>query len=208
MKTRAATANVAASRAMAVGAPTRVTSAAAASGPITVAARPIPSSRPSTRSLGCPAALATAGASTYLALSPGPRTAPASATSTTSVLKCSIPAWCSTGIRPTTTTLTRSDVMLIRRGPTRSVTGPDSAWASTYGAISAIATKPVRVGEPVVASTNSGSGDHRQPGADQRDAVGGQQRDHRAQRAAGGGRRRRLGLGLVVIARPRGPGRR
>ena len=53
--------------------------------------------------------------------------------------------------------LIRSPAMLMRRGPARSITGPKSAWDTTYGAISANAMIPVCTALPVVVSTNQGS---------------------------------------------------
>jgi hypothetical protein len=46
--------------------------------------------------------------------------------------------------------------MLMRRGPTRSMTGPPSAMASTSGVNSQTATMPVLAADPVVVSTNHG----------------------------------------------------
>ncbi|GMA86369.1 hypothetical protein GCM10025868_16190 [Angustibacter aerolatus] len=104
-----------------------------------------------------PAARATVGIITYFAPSPGPRQVPASAHSTSSAVNVRWPVACSSGIAPTTRALATSLAMLTRRVPTRSVTGPARAVDSAYGAVSAIATRPVRVAEPVVSSTNSGS---------------------------------------------------
>jgi hypothetical protein len=58
---------------------------------------------------------------------------------------------------PTTSTLARSQPMLIRRGPTRSMIGPPSTLSNTSGASSASATRPVLVALPVVVRTNHGS---------------------------------------------------
>jgi hypothetical protein len=52
--------------------------------------------------------------------------------------------------------LSTSVVMATRRGPTRSTSGPPTALSSTIGAISAAATRPVFVGDPVVTSTSHG----------------------------------------------------
>ena len=46
--------------------------------------------------------------------------------------------------------------MQMRRAPTRSVHGPDRAFSTTYGAISAKATSPVCTALPVVVSTSQG----------------------------------------------------
>ena len=46
--------------------------------------------------------------------------------------------------------------MAIRRGPTRSTSGPPKALNSTIGVISANATRPVCVADPVVVSTSHG----------------------------------------------------
>jgi hypothetical protein len=81
---------------------------------------------------------------------------PASATSTSSAGKLSIPAACSTGTSPTSTALAASARMLIRRDPMRSMTGPPSAIANTSGVSSHTATMPVLAAEPVVTSTNQG----------------------------------------------------
>ena len=50
----------------------------------------------------------------------------------------------------------RSAVIAIRRGPTRSTSGPPVALKITSGVSSAAATSPVRVAEPVVTSTSHG----------------------------------------------------
>ena len=63
---------------------------------------------------------------------------------------------CSTGIKPTATIESTSAVMAIRRGPTRSTSGPPVALKSTIGVSSAAATSPVWVAEPVVTSTSHG----------------------------------------------------
>lgn len=47
--------------------------------------------------------------------------------------------------------------MLIRRGPMRSITGPESSWKRTYGVISAKTTIPVCPALPVVVNTNQGT---------------------------------------------------
>ena len=46
--------------------------------------------------------------------------------------------------------------MATRRAPSRSMSGPPSTLHSTSGNISAKATSPVWVGDPVVVSTNQG----------------------------------------------------
>ena len=67
-----------------------------------------------------------------------------------------MPARCSTGIIPTTTVLAALQLTAIRRAPIRSVSGPESTCEATSGAISAKATRPVLVGEPVVVRTSHG----------------------------------------------------
>jgi hypothetical protein len=57
---------------------------------------------------------------------------------------------------PTAATLAASVAMQTRRGPMRSRSGPLSAFAPTYGAISAKATSPVWAALPVVVRTNQG----------------------------------------------------
>ena len=57
---------------------------------------------------------------------------------------------------PTATKLPRSQVMATLRAPSRSMSGPPSTLHSTSGNISAKATRPVWVAEPVVVSTNHG----------------------------------------------------
>ena len=66
------------------------------------------------------------------------------------------PSWWSSGIEPTASADPRSQTRVTRRGPTRSRSGPPSALKITSGAISAAATRPVWVAEPVVDSTNHG----------------------------------------------------
>ena len=58
---------------------------------------------------------------------------------------------------PTTTMLPRSQAMLTRRAPSRSMIGPPSTFISTSGTISKSATRPVFSGLPVVVSTKNGS---------------------------------------------------
>ncbi len=65
-------------------------------------------------------------------------------------------ALCSKGISPTASIESRSAVMAIRRGPTRSTSGPPVALKSTSGVSSAAATRPVLVADPVVTSTSHG----------------------------------------------------
>jgi hypothetical protein len=57
---------------------------------------------------------------------------------------------------PTASIESASTVIAIRRGPTRSTSGPPNAFSSTIGVISAKATSPVWVAEPVVVSTSHG----------------------------------------------------
>jgi hypothetical protein len=59
-------------------------------------------------------------------------------------------------MRATTPVLAVSASTLIRRAPTRSISGPPIALTSTSGPISASATIPVFTGDPVVVSTNHG----------------------------------------------------
>jgi hypothetical protein len=58
---------------------------------------------------------------------------------------------------PTATTLAISAITLTLRAPTRSMTGPPAAFATTYGSISAKPTSPVLAALPVVVRTNQGS---------------------------------------------------
>lgn len=60
------------------------------------------------------------------------------------------------GISATTNVLARSALTLIRRPPIRSISGPPNALQSTSGVISAKATRPVFIGEPVLTRTNQG----------------------------------------------------
>ena len=78
------------------------------------------------------------------------------ATSTSSSGKVSRPSTCSSGMVPTTTALMALQVRAIRRAPMRSMYGPDRNCSSTSGAISAKATSPVIVADPVLVSTNHG----------------------------------------------------
>ena len=111
---------------------------------------------PATRSSDHPATRASSGVIAALPASPGPRRAPATATSTSSVGNDSIPSPCSSGIEATTTADSRSHTSVTRRGPSRSRSGPPSALKRTSGVISAAATRPVCVAEPVVDRTNHG----------------------------------------------------
>ena len=108
---------------------------------------------PVARSSGTRAASTTDGTIEALAASPGPRSAPAHATRARKAPNGSSPAACSSGIAPTTTIEPRSQLMLTRRGPTRSMIGPPSTLSSTSGSISKRATSPVFIGESVVTST-------------------------------------------------------
>jgi len=76
-------------------------------------------------------------------------------------------------MRPTATNEKTSTVIAIRRGPTRSTSGPPKALNSTIGAISANATSPVCVAEPVVVSTSQGIAiiDTRVPSSEMHSAV-------------------------------------
>ncbi|GAA4373737.1 hypothetical protein GCM10023146_25610 [Nocardioides caricicola] len=112
--------------------------------------------RPVARSIGTPASATTAGVSADLAASPGPRSAPATATSSRNTGNGSQPDSCSSGIAPTASTDSRSQVIATRRAPTRSITGPPRILSRTSGSISASATSPVFVALPVVVSTNHG----------------------------------------------------
>ena len=153
---RAQTPNDAASIQSALTAPTRVMSPPASAYAKKPARRSVVLSRPVTRSSGTRAARAMSGMRVSLAESPGPRKAPAMATSTRSVGKCSRPNVWRSGTRPTTAVLAVSATTLTRRAPTLSISGPPTAFTSTSGVISAIATRPVLTGEPVVIRTNHG----------------------------------------------------
>src|SRR3954449_1779752 len=148
--------NDAASIQSALTAPTSVMSPPASAYAKKPARRSVVLSRPVTRSSGTLAARAMSGMSVALAASPGPRSAPAIATNTNIVGKCSSPKVCSSGTMATTAVLPVSASTLMRRAPTRSISGPPMAFTSTNGAISAMATTPVFTGEPVVISTNHG----------------------------------------------------
>ena len=112
--------------------------------------------RPETRSSDQSAVRAISGIIAALPASPGPRSAPATATSTSRVGKDSIPRPCSSGIAATT----NGRHQVARQGhPPR----PDPVeqraaerLEETSGVISAAATRPVWVAEPVVESTNHG----------------------------------------------------
>lgn len=102
------------------------------------------------------ASSATIGTNTSFAESPGPRKPPTTATSPSSTGKLSSSRAYSKGMRPTASALTTSATMLTRRGPTRSTIGPVRALATTYGANSQNATRPVCAALPVDTSTNQG----------------------------------------------------
>ena len=84
-----------------------------------------------------------------------------------------MPLWCSKGISPTTKNDRVSTVIAILRGPTRSTSGPPNALNSTIGVISAAATSPVCVADPVVVSTSQGMAiiDTRVPSSEMHSAV-------------------------------------
>ena len=154
--TAPASANEAASTISALAGPTSATSPPATAAPTIEAVRSTAPVRPVTRSVAEPVCSTTAGIRAWPAASPGPRSAPATATAPSSTGNESMPARCSTGIIPTTTVLAALQLTAIRRAPIRSVSGPESTCAATSGAISAKATRPVLVGEPVVVRTSHG----------------------------------------------------
>ena len=142
-----------ASTTRALAGPITATRPPANAAPSSDAVRSTVACRPVARSIGTSACSTSAGTSACLALSPGPRRAPAQATMARKTPNGSRPAACSNGIAPTTTIEPRSHPMLIRRAPTRSMTGPPSTLSSTMGSSSASATRPVFTGEWVVTST-------------------------------------------------------
>ncbi len=153
----AATPNDAASTTSALAGPTTATRPPAAAAPSIDAVRSTVELSPVTRSIGTCAAAARVGIMAYLAASPGPRSAPATATSARKPGNESSPASYRKGIEPTTTSEPQSQVSATRRAPTRSITGPPSTLSRTSGSISATATRPVFSGLPVVVSTKNGS---------------------------------------------------
>jgi hypothetical protein len=106
--------------------------------------------RPVTRSSGTPAVAARVGIMALFAASPGPRSAPATATSARNAGNERCPAPCRSGIAPTTASEAQSQLIATRRAPTRSMIGPPSTLSTTRGNISARATRPVFSGLPVV----------------------------------------------------------
>ena len=153
---RAATAKLAASTTSAWAGPIAATSSPPTAAPVMPASRSTVLASPVARSIGTPEASTSTGTRACLAPSPGPRSAPATATSSISSGNDIAPPAYSAGIEPTASTLARSAETLTRRAPKRSITGPPSALAVTYGAISAKATRPVWVALPVVVRTNQG----------------------------------------------------
>src|SRR5207248_1858474 len=79
--------------------------------------------------------------------------APATATSTRSRSKAIRPV---SAISPTATALAPSAMTEVRQLPSRSCNGAESTPLSTYGSISAAATRPIFTGSCVVTSTSQG----------------------------------------------------
>ena len=153
----AETPNDAASTISALVGPINATRPPASAAPSIDAVRSTVELRPVTRSSGTSAVTARAGVIECFAASPGPRSAPATATSPRKAGKERTPASCRSGIDPTTPSEAQSQVIATRRAPTRSMIGPPSTLRTTSGSISARATRPVFSGLPVVVRTNHGS---------------------------------------------------
>src|SRR5690554_4156221 len=126
-------------------------------GPSVEAVRSTVPIRPVVRSSGTPARLVTSGTNTLLAAFAGPSAAPDIASSSISRGRLRMSSAWRTGIAPSVAATIESPRTLIRFGPTRSIRGPDRAWAITYGAICAKTTRPVCSALPVVVRTNQGT---------------------------------------------------
>ena len=154
---RAETPKDAASTTRALAGPITATRPPASAAPSIDAVRSTVEPSPVTRSSGTPAVAARVGVIECLAASPGPRSAPATATRARKPTKDSSPASCRSGIEPTTAREPQSQVIATRRAPRRSMIGPPSTFSTTRGSISARATRPVFSGLPVVVRTKNGS---------------------------------------------------
>jgi hypothetical protein len=137
--------------------PIAATTKPAAAGPTVEADRSSAPANPVPRSSGTRAARVTSGINTPFAAFAGPSAAPTTATRASSPHSGSPPVRYSIGTVAMAQAATRSPVMLTRRGPNRSISGPASACTTTYGPISASTTAPVCSSLPVVVSTNHGS---------------------------------------------------